>query len=283
LVLVFFVAHAAGVSQEQIERVVSDQIGIPMSAESAEGGQEEQQGATLSSVAGDASKKSEVSALGPFSRIAGVVLLIFSATGVFGQLQFALNRAWEVEPDPEAGGVIKFVLKRLLSLGMIVVIAFLLLVSMVLTTLIDEISVWVFGEEPGTVGMVFGHILNHTVTLLVATLLFAALFKLLPDAKMRWKDMWVGAFITALLFVVGKALIAIYLQNADIGASWGSAAASMIGVLVWVYYTSLIVLFGAELTQAWIQLHGSGIEPANGAVRIVEEKRHVRGGHPHPA
>jgi membrane protein len=282
LVLVFFIAHAAGVSQEQIDRVVSSQIGIPMAGESGEGEQQEQ-GATLESVAGDADKKSEVRALGPFSRIAGIVLLIFSATGVFGQLQFALNRAWEVEPDPKKGGIFNFIFKRLLSLGMIVVIAFLLMVSMVLTTLLDEISVWVFGKDPGTLGMVFGYILNHAVTLLVATLMFAAMFKLLPDAKMRWKDMWVGSFITAVLFVVGKSLISIYLQNSDIGASWGSAAASMIGMLVWVYYTSLIVLFGAELTQAWIQLHGSGIEPAKGAVRVEEEKRHVRGGQPHPA
>jgi membrane protein len=279
LVLVFFIASAAGVSQEQIERVVSNQVGIPTSGMT---GESEQAGG-LGAVAGQAQQNTEVSALGPFSRLAGIALLIFSATGVFAQLQFALNRAWEVEPDPKQGGVYTFFFKRLLTLGMIVVIAFLLLVSMVLTTLVDELATLVVGQDPGAIGKAVGYVLNTAVTLLVATLLFAAMYKILPDAKMRWKDLWVGAFITAVLFVIGKTLIGMYLQNSDIGAGWGSAAASMIGMLVWVYYTSLIVLFGAELTQAWTQLHGAGIEPAKGAVRIVEEKRHVRGGQAHPA
>ncbi len=284
LVIVFFVANAMGVSREQIDRIVSNQIGIPMQQEQAAPESESSQaGTSLESVAGAASEKTEVSALGPFSRIAGIALLIFSATGVFGHLQYALNRAWEVEPDPNAGGVWIFFFKRLLTLGMIVVIAFLLLVSLVLTTLIDEVARLAVGENPGTVGVVLGEILNNGVTLIVATLLFAAMFKILPDAKMHWKDVWVGAFLTALLFIIGKTLIGYYVQNSDVGGGWGSAAASMIGMLVWVYYTSLIVLFGAELTQVWADEYGGGIAPAEGAVRKVEEKRHIRGGQAHPA
>jgi membrane protein len=206
----------------------------------------------------------------------GVALLIFSATGLFAQLQFALNRAWEVEPDPQQGGALRFLLKRVFSLGMIVVIAFLLLVSLVLTTLIDEITAYLQGSSPGGVALVLGIVLNNLAVLALATLLFAAMYKILPDAKMAWKDTWIGAGLTAVLFVIGKSLIGWYLQSSDVGGSWGSAAASLVGILIWVYYTSLIVLFGAELAQVWASEYGSGIEPAKGAVRKVEEKRHVR-------
>jgi membrane protein len=282
LVLVFFAADAMGVSHEQISRIVENQIGLPVGGESS-GEETESQGGSLESVAGAAQSGATVSALGPFARIAGILLLVFSATGVFAQLQYALNRAWEVEPDPAQGGVWRFLFKRVLSLGMIVVLAFLLLVSMVLTTLIDEIAHMVIGEDPGKIGVVIGELINNGIALVVATLLFAAMFKLLPDAKMRWKDVWVGAFITALLFVIGKTLIGLYLQNSDVGSVWGEAAASMIGMLVWVYYTSLIVLFGAEMTQVWANEYGAGVEPAKGAVGKVEEKRHIRGGQAHPA
>ncbi len=284
LVMVFFLANALGVSHEQVHRIVSEQIGIPTEQEPmADVGDAGRSGASLESVASAASEKSVVGGLGPFSRIAGIALLIFSATGVFGHLQSSLNRAWEVEPDPHSGGVWTFFFKRLLTLGMIVVIAFLLLVSLVLTTIIDELVHLAVGSNPGTVGVVLGELLNNSVSLIVATLLFAAMFKILPDAKMRWKDVWVGAFITALLFVIGKTLIGYYLQNSDVGGGWGGAAASMVGMLVWVYYTSLIVLFGAELTQVWADEYGGGIAPAQGAVRTVEEKRHIRGGQAHPA
>lgn len=274
LVLVFFIAGMAGVSQDTINRLVSDQIGVPMPAEGEEG-------AGLQSVAGreqERSAEGAVSGLGPVSKVIGVLILIFSATGVFAQLQFALNRAWEVEPDPAQGGVMKFITKRLLSVGMIVVIGFLLLISLVLTTMVDEIVAMTQGQAPGAVATGIGIALNMVATFAIATLLFAAIFKILPDANMRWKDVWVGAAITALLFVVGKTLLGWYLQNSNIGSSWGSAAATMIGMLVWVYYSSLILLFGAEMTQVWANQYGSGIEPAKGAVRKVEEKHYVREG-----
>jgi membrane protein len=100
----------------------------------------------------------------------------------------------------------------------------------------------------------------------VATLLFAAMFKVLPDVKMAWKDVFVGAAFTGLLFVIGKTLIGLYLQHSDLGSGWGDAAASMIGILVWMYYSCLILLFGAELTQVWASEYGRGIQPAPGAV-----------------
>jgi membrane protein len=240
-------------------------------------GQQDSQPGGLEGVASRAeSQSSPLSGLGPVSKVIGILLLVFSATGLFAQFQHALNRAWEVEPDPEQSGIWSFIFKRLLSLGMVAVIAFLLLVSLVLTTALDELVRLVTGGSSGTIATVIGFVLNSVATLAVATLLFAAMFKLLPDARMRWKDTWVGAFLTAVLFVIGKSLLGWYLQSSEIGSTWGSAAASMIAMLVWVYYTTLIVLFGAELAQVWAVRYGAGIEPAKGAVRIVEQKRHVR-------
>jgi membrane protein len=267
LVVVFFVAGQFGVSEATIDRVIKDQLGMPLT-------DEQTQQAAEGGVGGGA----VVERLGPLGKAIGIAVLVFSATGVFGQLQFALNRAWEVESDPHRGGVFRFELKRLLSLGMIIVIAFLLLVSFVLTTMIDELVQSVLGKQPGPAGVVVGEVLNSVVTLAVGTLLFAAMFNVLPDAKMRWRDTWVGAGMTAFLFVVGKALIGVYLNNADVGSAWGGAAAAMIALLVWVYYSVLIVLFGAELTQAWANRVGSGTEPERGAVRIVEEKHRVEAG-----
>lgn len=298
LVIVFEIAGWFGVSHSQIDGMVKKQLGIPVTEISQQQTPEQKSGigstqqsgetAQESGTSGDKSDsnkqggKSEVSQLagmGIVSRIIGIAILVFSATGLFAQLQHALNRAWEVEPDPEQGGVVRFVVKRLLSLGMVIVIAFLLLVSLVLTTLVDEIVGKVLGSTPGGVETAAGIVLNAFVTLLLATILFAAMFKILPDAKTSWRDLVVGAAITSLLFVIGKTGIAWYLQNSQVGSGWGSAAASMVLVLVWVYYSSLIVLFGAELTQVWAREFGSGIEPVPGAVRMVEEKRHIRDNH----
>ena len=288
LVLIFLAAGWLGVSPKKIDQVVKDQLGLPMetagvqtdagSGQPAAAGPEESGNGSTSELTGvaDRASASQLGGVGMASRIIGAALLIFSATGLFAQLQFALNRAWEVEPDPEQGGVVRFIFKRVLSFGMIITVAFLLLISLVLTTLIDEIMAYLQGASPDTVAMVLGVVLNNLAVLALATLLFAAMYKILPDAKMSWRDMWIGAGLTALLFVIGKSLIGWYLQSSDMGASWGSAAASMVGVLVWIYYSSLIVLFGAELTQVWAAEYGSGIEPAAGAVRKVEEKRHVR-------
>lgn len=302
LVLVFFIAGLFGVSDAKINKVVSRQIGMPIPGQSQSADSQQQSGGSDQgsgeSSSGEGASESEessdgsggfgtmaerrsgnaspIQSLGPVSKAIGILLLVFSATGVFAQLQSSLNRAWEVEPDPEQGGWKNFVFKRLLSLGMIVVIAFLLLVSLVLTTLVDELVAMVVGSDPGAVGTTIGILLNNLVALVLATLLFAAMYKILPDAHMRWKDMWIGAFITALLFVLGKEAIGWYLQNSAMGDAWGSAAASMIGLLVWVYYSSLIVLFGAELTQAWASRFGAGIVPDKGAVRVVQKKEHVR-------
>jgi membrane protein len=262
LVLVVAIAGYFGIEPEQIQSMVQDQWGVAS-------GDGEKAGIPIADQKSneDDSKSSAKKAgmLGTVSRIVGVLILIFSATGLFAQLQYTLNRAWEVKPDPKQGGLFAFIGKRILSLGMILVVVFLLLVSMLLTTVLDEIIARFSGDaEP--VKVVLGITLNNVVAFIVATFLFAAMFKVLPDAEIGWRDVWFGAIVTGLLFVVGKSLIALYLQNADLASGWGDAAAAMIGVLVWMYYSSIIVLFGAELTQAWAAEHGRAIEPSKGAV-----------------
>lgn len=286
LVLVFFLAEAAPIPQATVDRLLEKQLGVPLAEspklddtdqESSNRGEKSDQPTLLESVAERATESPGLmERLGPLSRILGGLLLAFTATGVFAQLQYGLNRVWGVEPDPEQGGVWSFLLSRLLSLGMIIVIGFLLLVSLVLTTLLDEVLRVIQGGSPGTVALVVGIVLNNVAAFVLATMLFAAMYLILPDAKMRWRDVIVGAAITAGLFVIGKALIGWYLQYSQVGSSWGSAAATMIGLLVWVYFSSLNVLFGAEMTQVWAKRFGDGIRPARGAVFKVEEKRHLR-------
>jgi membrane protein len=207
-----------------------------------------------------------------FRLILSIGGLLFGATGAFVSLQTALNRAWEVEPDPKSGGIRNFITKRFLSLGMVLGIAFLLLVSLAVTAAMSAVGGALFGG----LGKTFGEILNFILTFAVITLLFGAMFKVLPDAKIGWRDVWVGAIATALMFVVGKTLIGLYIGQSDPGSAFG-AAGSLAVLLVWIYYAAVILLLGAEFTQAWMKIHGRIIEPEEGAVRIVEVKKEVGG------
>jgi membrane protein len=265
LVLVVMIAGHFGVPPEKIQKMVQNQWGVgAASAQSGDGAG--QDGDALGSAFAKAKERPKAGQFGIVSRIVGGAILLFSATGLFAQLQYALNRAWDVKPDPKQGGVWRFITKRLLSFSMVLVVAFLLLVSFVLSTIIDELIALVQGGTPEGMALALGIVLNSLATFAVATLLFAAMFKLLPDAKISWRSVWFGALFTALLFVIGKTLIGWYLQHSDLGSGWGSAAASMIGVLIWMYYSSLILLFGTELTQAWASEYGHGIQPEEGAV-----------------
>jgi membrane protein len=207
---------------------------------------------------------------GPLATILGLAAVIFGATGAFIQLQDALNRAWEVKPDPNAGGIKNFIFKRLFSFGMILGIAFLLLVSLVLSAALSAFGDVLAGMLPGGVSDIALQIINLTISLVAITLLFAAIFKILPDAKIGWPDVWVGAFTTALLFVIGKFAIGLYLGRSNPGEAFG-AAGSLAVLLLWIYYSGLILLFGAEFTQRWAEGRGKGIEPEEGAVRVVED------------
>lgn len=206
--------------------------------------------------------------------LVGVAALLFGASGAFSQLRKALNRAWEVEADRE-GGVVRVVVQRLLSFGMVLTIGFLLLVSLVVSAVLAQIgdaASAVAGAGAAGVGV---QVANAAVSLGVITVLFALLFKVLPDAEVAWRDVWVGAAVTALLFTVGKTAIGLYLGAADPGSAFG-AAGSLALVLVWIYYSALILLFGAEFTQAWAVRAGDGVHPESpgtDAVHPVAEPR----------
>ncbi len=206
--------------------------------------------------------------------VLGIAGVIFGATGVFIELQGALNRAWEVAPDPEQGGLKNMITKRIFSLGMILAIAFVLLVSLALSAVLSSFGDVLAGMIPG-LGEAVLHVINFAISFAVITLLFAAMFKIIPDAEIAWRDVWVGAAVTGLLFVIGKFLIGYYLGRSNPGQAYG-AAGSLAVLLVWIYYSAMILFFGAEFTQKWAESRGSGIQPEKGAVRVVEETHHIR-------
>jgi len=173
--------------------------------------------------------------------VVGIVVLLFGASGVFGQLQESLNVIWEVQPKPGLG-IGEFIRSRFLSFAMILVIGFLLLISMVITTALSAVTS-ALGDVLPMPGFV-AHSVNFIASFIVTTLLFALIFKVLPDAKVRWRDVWMGAIFTALLFSIGRFLLGLYLGKASTASSYG-AAGSLVVVLLWVYYSSLILFFGA--------------------------------------
>lgn len=203
--------------------------------------------------------------------IIGIALALFGAGGVFGQLQDALNTIWEVKPKPGAG-IAGFLRTRFLSFAMVGGVCFLLLVSLVLESLLKAFSHYVQSLVPG--GIVIALVVYWIFDLGVIILLFACIFKYLPDAKIRWRDVWIGAVLTAVLFAVGKWALGLYLGSGSAASAYG-AASSLISVLLWVYYSSQILLFGAEFTQVYAAHAGRSVAPDEHAVR-VETKEVVR-------
>jgi membrane protein len=254
LVVLFSLATLAGVSQDRINSAAREQLGIPTAAKSSGDSRDADETSSnsiqLRSVA-DRAGASQFGGIGPVGQILGVVVLVFASTGLFVQLQVALNRAWDVSSQSDQGGIRNFLMKRLLSLGMILVVALLLLGSLVASAVLARTIHFVGDAAPDGMIQVASFALDQGLTFMLAMLMFAMVFKFLPDAPTRWGDVWIGAMFTAALFVVGKALIAWYMQRANLGASWGNAAGSIIALLAWLYYTSLILLFGAEVTQVW--------------------------------
>jgi membrane protein len=209
---------------------------------------------------------------GVLATIIGLVTALFGATGVFSQLQSSLNRIWEVEAKP-GQGIWSFVRTRLLSLGMVLGIGFLLLVSLVISAGVAAMQNWATGLMPGAEVLV--RILTFVVSFALVTLLFAMIYKVLPDVKIAWRDVWIGAAVTSLLFTIGKFLIGLYLGRSSVASGYG-AAGSVIIILLWIYYSSQILFFGAEFTQVYASHRGSRIEPDEHAVPVVEEKREVK-------
>jgi membrane protein len=201
--------------------------------------------------------------------------LLLGATGAFIQLQAALNRVWEVEPDPAQGGVRNFVTKRAFAVLLVLGIAFFLLVSLSVSAAVSVIGDRASGLLPDGVSEILLHGLDLGLSFSVIALMFAAMLKFLPDAQIAWRDAWVGALVTALLFMIGKLLIGLYLGRSNPGQAYG-AAASLAVLLVWIYYASMILLFGAEFTQSWAERRGGRVVPEPGAVEVREEEQRGR-------
>ena len=199
--------------------------------------------------------------------IAGVGMLIFSATGVFYQLQKALNDAWEVEADPDSG-IKQVAISRINALGVVLALGFLLLVSLILTTGISMLSGWIEQKIPFIPHFVF-YILQILVSVGIVTVLFALMYKVLPDAEVEWRSVWIGALVAAVMFTIGKFLIGFYFGKADPASTFGSAG-SIVLIMLWVYYSSLIVLFGAEFTQVFAKRNGHRLRPSDHARRNAE-------------
>jgi membrane protein len=196
--------------------------------------------------------------LGSIASIISVIVLLIGASGVFAQLQEALNTVWNVKAKPEKQGFWEFIRKRLLSFGMVLAIGFLLLVSLILSAMLSGISNLDINLLPGFDPL--WQIVNFVISFSFISLLFALIYKYLPDVKIRWKDVWVGAIITALLFTIGKYLIGLYLGQGSLGSTYG-AAGSLIVFLAWVFYSAQILLFGAEFTQVYARKFGRKIVP----------------------
>jgi len=201
---------------------------------------------------------------GLIATIIGVMLALFGASGMFGQLEDALNTIWGVKAKP-GGGIWGFVRSRFLSFTMIGGVCFLLLVSLTLESVLKVFSHYVQSVLPG--GIVIAMTVYVIFDFGVIVLLFAMIFKFLPDVKIEWRDVWIGALMTAVLFGVGKWALGFYLGSGTAGSAYG-AASSLITLLLWVYYSSQILLFGVEFTQVYAERAGRGAKPDEYAVRI---------------
>ena len=200
--------------------------------------------------------------------IIGILLALFGASGVFGQLQDALNTIWGVKAKP-GGGVWGFLRSRFLSFAMVGGICFLLLVSLTLESVLKGFSHYIQGVLPG--GVVIAMAVYWTFDLAVVILLFAIIFKFLPDAKIQWRDVWIGAGMTAIFFAIGKWALGLYLGSGSAASAYG-AASSLITLLLWIYYSSQILLFGAEFTQVYACRAGRGIAPDEHAIRVEKKE-----------
>lgn len=201
--------------------------------------------------------------------VIGVIILLFGATGVFADIQDSINYIWSIKAKPKKGWL-KFLKNRLLSFSLVIGIGFLMMVTLTINTLTTALTdrlQQIFDD----VAVIFFQVFNVVILYVIITCLFAIIYKVLPDAKIRWKDAMVGAGFTGFLFLIGKFLIGFYLGNSDISSTYG-AAASIIIILSWVYYTAIILYFGAEFTKVYALNMGGGIEPYQTAVFIIKRE-----------
>jgi membrane protein len=200
--------------------------------------------------------------------IISIVTLLFGASGVFGELQGALNTIWGVQPKPDQGlsGIIK---ARVFALSLVVATGFLLLVSLVLTAVLQVLGAFLATSLPG--GDLLWQVLNFAISFAIITFLFAAIFKVVPDVDVQWRDVWIGAAVTALLFVIGRWALSTFLINGATVSVYG-AAGSFVAILLWVYYSAQILFLGAEFTQVYAYRFGTKIVPSDHAVYIDDDE-----------
>jgi membrane protein len=245
--LLVVIVNAVGYlwSPEMVEGEVYDQMESAMGAETAD---------QILNIL-ESAREGEQTLVSTLISIGG---LLFGATGVFYHLQISLNKVWGIQPDPKSE-IIRYLLDRARSFGFVLVIAFLLLMSFVVSALLSAVQDYMGTWFP-EISLYFVQLMNILVPLVVITVLFALIFKYLPDAYIRWRTVWIGAFITSFLFTIGKELLSYYFSEASPGTMYG-AAGSIIIVLLWVTYSCLILLFGAEFSWVYSKRYGYGIKP----------------------
>jgi membrane protein len=222
----------------------------------------------------DMIKNAAISGKGTFSTIVSVIILIFTATGVFVEIQDSINTIWHLKAKPK-GGFMRVIFNRVISFSMVVTLGFILLVSLVINSVVESIMGRL--ERIFTDAMVYvAYAVNLVVTFLIITLLFSTIFKVLPDAVIKLKKVMPGAIATSLLFMLGKFGITFYLSTSNIGSTYG-AAGSIIIILLWVYYSAIILYFGALLTRIYLQCAGDTIRPNRYAVFIREVQLENKG------
>ena len=238
--------------QEQARTGIADEIGT-LAGEEAR--------AAVTEVSG----RAEIAMGSPMAIAVGIVTLVIGSTVVFAELQNALNQVWDVKADPKRSGLWKLARDRLLSFGLVLAVAFLLLVSLVISTGLTAAHNYLTEHLP-QVSWIW-RVASFGVSILVVTLLFALIYRYLPDVAIQWRDVAIGALVTSVLFNLGKFLIGLYLGQMTISSTYGLAGS--FGVfLIWVYYSALICFFGAEFTQVFARRHGKRIQPSRHAVRI---------------
>jgi membrane protein len=207
---------------------------------------------------------------GVMASVVGVGTLIFAATTFFVTLQESINDIWNLKVKTAGIGIGQYLRQRFLSFGLILSVALLLLISFVVSATLSVFTGYLQRLLPD-IGLIAIRLVDVTLSLVVTTLLFGMIYRFLPDAIIRWRDVGIGAFITAVLFILGKYLISFYISKADPGSAFG-AAGSAIVLLVWIYYSSLIIFFGAEFTQEFADAYGQKVQPRSYAVRVEQRE-----------
>jgi len=212
-------------------------------------------------------KNASFSGKGTIAAIVGIITLLVGATTVFAEIQDSINSIWRIKPKPKKGWL-KMLQNRFLSFSVIISLGFILLVSLGLSSIIDGFFKQLEARFPDVAVVVF-YIFNQVVMLAVTTLIFGVVFKVLPDAKIKWKDVIAGSVVTAVLFMLGKFGISFYISKSDVGSTYGTAG-SLVVLLLWTYYSSIILYFGAEFTKAYALKYGEEIHPNDYAVTTKE-------------